>query len=493
MHTMVSFDALEAEHPMKDGLSLEAMTERKLLNEQVRQVWRALATEERMLLEQKYIYATNLQGDIVAILDSTGTALVTYTYDAWGNPLTTTGAMASSLGVVNPLRYRGYVYDGETGLYYLQSRYYNPEIGRWLNADGVVASVGSVHGNNAFAYCFNNPTNMYDPNGLWPKWVEGAWNFISGMAEAALGVSSGVTTGWTGVGAAEATTLSLDGTGRAAQGVGQIVNDIADQQILSEDNPVRSGTENIGRAIAGNTGAAVAGIVYDMAVLAASIYAGAKLNHPSACFIQGTEVLTLEGSKAIENIEAGDLVWACDPDTDTITVKPVVRTFINESTELIHIFVDCEEIVTTPEHPFYSPVKGWTDACKLRAGDILVTVNGEYVVVEQVQHEIRERPITVYNFEVEDYHTYYVSPSNVLVHNTCKQPPYFSDNQNALIELAKEYKRKGVTTEDANILVDWAEELGINSHRPMKHENQFGYWSTRIHIKIKNIHIPVIK
>ena len=78
-----------------------------------------------------------------------------------------------------------------------------------------------------------------------------------------------------------------------------------------------------------------------------------------------------------------------------------------------------EEILCTPGHPFYSPVKGWTEACRLRAGDILVLVNGEYVVVEQVQHELLEAPIQVYNFEVEDFHTYFVSEAAILVHNKC--------------------------------------------------------------------------
>ena len=77
-----------------------------------------------------YYYATNVQGDVTAILNTSGTAVVQYTYDAWGKILTTTGSMASTLGTHNPLRYRGYVYDTETTLYYLQSRYYNPELGR---------------------------------------------------------------------------------------------------------------------------------------------------------------------------------------------------------------------------------------------------------------------------------------------------------------------------------------------------------------------------
>lgn len=100
-------------------------------------------------------------------------------------------------------------------------------------------------------------------------------------------------------------------------------------------------------------------------------------------------------------------------------MKRVVQTFENESYELVHVFVNGEEIITTPSHPFYVPKLGWTSAIKLRAGDILVLSNGEYVVVEAVQHEILESPVKVYNFEVEDFHTYFVGESSVLVHNKC--------------------------------------------------------------------------
>ena len=72
-------------------------------------------------------------------------------------------------------------------------------------------------------------------------------------------------------------------------------------------------------------------------------------------------------------------------------------------------------------HPFYVPKKGWTSAVDLRAGDILVMLNGEYVVVEQVQHELLESPETTYNFEVECYHTYHVGSVRILVHNECPQ------------------------------------------------------------------------
>ena len=83
----------------------------------------------------EYFYVRNAQGDVTGLVSTSGTRVVTYTYDAWGNPLSTTGSLATTLGEQNPLRYRGYVYDTETGLYYLQSRYYNPGWGRFINVD----------------------------------------------------------------------------------------------------------------------------------------------------------------------------------------------------------------------------------------------------------------------------------------------------------------------------------------------------------------------
>ena len=138
------------------------------------------------------------------------------------------------------------------------------------------------------------------------------------------------------------------------------------------------------------------------------------------CFVEGTMVLTAAGLVAIESIAVGDMVIATDPETGETAEKQVKNTFVNETEELAHVFVDDEEIVCTPGHKFYAPEKGWTSAIKLRAGDHLQLVNGEYVTVEKVQHELLEEPVKVYNFEVEDFHTYYVGTDvQVLVHNMC--------------------------------------------------------------------------
>ena len=115
-----------------------------------------------------YYYLRNAQSDIVKLIDKTGATVVEYRYDSWGKLLSTSGSLASTLGKNNPFRYRGYVYDEETGFYYLQSRYYNPEVGRFISSDVLLSTGQGVLGHNAYAYCGNNPASRIDTEGdLW--------------------------------------------------------------------------------------------------------------------------------------------------------------------------------------------------------------------------------------------------------------------------------------------------------------------------------------
>ncbi len=135
-----------------------------------------------------YYYLRNAQGDIVGIVDTSGNTVVSYAYDAWGKLLSTTGTLASTLGVYNPLRYRGYFYDTETGLYYLMSRYYNPSWGRFINADTTAVLTASPDkanwDKNLFAYCDNNPVMRKDDGGQFWHIIAGA--LIGGIANAAM-------------------------------------------------------------------------------------------------------------------------------------------------------------------------------------------------------------------------------------------------------------------------------------------------------------------
>ena len=113
----------------------------------------------------KYGYLYNLQGDVIGLIDSANTEVVKYTYDAWGKPLSVTGSLANTIGYYNPFRYRGYVYDVETGLYYLRSRYYNPSWGRFVNADEITSEFITCRVDNCFAYCNDCPTMYVDKDG----------------------------------------------------------------------------------------------------------------------------------------------------------------------------------------------------------------------------------------------------------------------------------------------------------------------------------------
>ena len=139
----------------------------------------------------------------------------------------------------------------------------------------------------------------------------------------------------------------------------------------------------------------------------------------SACFVAGTQILTKDGHTSIENIQIGDLVWAENPETGEKGLKPVVRVFINETDTLVSIFTETGEIITTEEHPFWVLGKGWTRASELTSNDIFIMQNGLTIQARGISIKKVSNPIKVYNFEVKDWHTYYVSNSNILVHNSC--------------------------------------------------------------------------
>ena len=157
-----------------------------------------------------YYLGTTLAGDVCHIYDENGTVLATYIYDAWGNVTETVELVpgGTEIANLNPLRYRGYYFDTETGLYYVSSRYYDSEIGRWINADNQLSTGSDLTGMNLFAYCGNNPVNRIDPTG------EAWWHWALGAAVVAVAAVATVVT--CGGFAAAATAVSLVSSGVAA-------------------------------------------------------------------------------------------------------------------------------------------------------------------------------------------------------------------------------------------------------------------------------------
>ena len=137
------------------------------------------------------------------------------------------------------------------------------------------------------------------------------------------------------------------------------------------------------------------------------------------CFVAGTKVKTPDGDKNIEDIAIGDEVYAYDAETGETGIKHVLRTKVSDATELAHVTIDGETIDATPTHPFYVIGYGFKPARELLVGEKVLLLNGETKEVEDVTIEHLDGPVKVYNFEVEDWHTYYVTEQGVLVHNDC--------------------------------------------------------------------------
>ena len=136
-----------------------------------------------------------------------------------------------------------------------------------------------------------------------------------------------------------------------------------------------------------------------------------------SCFVAGTLVMAVAGMVAIEKIKSGDKVISTDPETMETSPKTVLETYIREVTTLVHLTVNGEEIVTTVDHPFYVKNQGFIKAGELIVGDELLDVNGNVLLVENFDVELTDEPVKVYNFKVEDFHTYFVGNCKIWVHN----------------------------------------------------------------------------
>ena len=139
--------------------------------------------------------------------------------------------------------------------------------------------------------------------------------------------------------------------------------------------------------------------------------------NPSFCFVAGTAVLTTLGSKAIETIQVGDTIPCVDHITGEQAVKRVVSTSVNKVDKLVELEIGGEVIRCTDTHPFQVKGKGWVSAEKLQPGDLIYDKDWNTTPVERIDIVLLPEPVEVFNFEVEDCHTYYVGNGCWLVHN----------------------------------------------------------------------------
>ena len=206
-----------------------------------------------------YFFEKNLQGDVVGIYNSNGVKICTYKYDAWGSCSVSMTSGISSLdryvaNIYNPFRYRGYYYDVQTGYYYLQSRYYNPNWGRFLNADSQINTNGLVS-YNMFAYCNNNPVMLVDPDGHLPFFVITA--AIGAVAGAIIGGCIAASRGenvWAGIG------IGAAAGGLVGLGAGAAAGALLAGSVTASTAAVATGAGTLATTVA--TGGVGAGAAY---------------------------------------------------------------------------------------------------------------------------------------------------------------------------------------------------------------------------------------
>jgi RHS repeat-associated protein len=190
----------------------------------------------------EYYYIRNAQGDIIGLFDKAGTQVVSYVYDSWGKLISNTGTLATTVGVKNPYRYRGYRYDTETGLYYLQSRYFNPDWGRFINVDGIAGQTGELLSHNMFAYCMNNPVNMQDKSGYMARPL----NDTIGAGGPIIDVSGGL------IAAIYLTAKMIGDTGTSAQRISKASSDEmprGEYTVYALSDPETGDVKYVGRTI----------------------------------------------------------------------------------------------------------------------------------------------------------------------------------------------------------------------------------------------------
>ena len=221
----------------------------------------------------EYYYIRNGQNDIIGLVNNAGTVVVNYTYSSWGEVLSTTGTLATTLGAANPYRYRGYRFDSETGYYYLQSRYYDPEMGRFINTDDQLKVGKDLTGMNLYAYSGNNPTTRIDQSGHCWIVVGALLGAITGAVAGAV-ISYAVTgkvNGWAVLGGAITGAAIGSGLGFLAEGalassaatagsVGATAS-ASDIAILNTAQQTETIVSNMSPNDIGKTGETMAGIV----------------------------------------------------------------------------------------------------------------------------------------------------------------------------------------------------------------------------------------
>lgn len=344
----------------------------------------------------EYFYDRTVTGEIRHIIDKNGHVYVSYEYDDWGMPTykSDNSAIGNELLELNPFMFKGYFYDKEIKMYYLKARYYDPDLGRFINADAEVGSVGETMGMNLFAYCKCNPICYSDENGNWFSWATKVCIGLAVIAACAIFAAVCIATG--GTAACVATTM-LGGAIKGAL-IGTVSGAITGAIMGAVTEGIKTGTWE--GAWKGAIQGAIEGAADDFMWGAIGEAISGGLNS-KFCFVAGTLVMTKQGLKAIEEIQIGDQVLSYNDNLEIFEYKDVVEVYRNETTELCHINTENEEITCTPSHSILTD-SGWKLASELTTNDKVKTSN-RFVQIKSIEIEQLNEKTEVYNLNVLGY------------------------------------------------------------------------------------------
>ena len=313
----------------------------------------------------------------------------------------------------------------------------SPSAGTFLTQDTYRGSLSRTSTLNYYAYCAGNPISYTDPSG------HAAW----AVAGAALGAYDGYK---------YAKNKNLKGWKKAAAIVGGAVigavNPFKVVKAVKTVSKVYKASKYTKAATSAKKTATAAkkvtakpkqtvvakkstqtAVKTSTAKKTAQTVKAEQKTAKAACFTAGTKIHTEKGFKNIEAIKAGDYVWSENPETKEKALKKVKKIFVREKDSIIRLAINGEVIETTDEHPVFVEGKGFTESKRLKAGDEVRLATGDTAEVETIEKIQLDKTVKVYNFEVEDFHTYYVSEQKVLVHNTCMRNTVHSSETTKVI------------------------------------------------------------
>ena len=300
---------------------------------------------------------------------------------------------------------------------------------RFISADSVIAGVSEdVNGYNLFEYSNNNPVNCQDESGNFPE-LSNTQKVAIGLGIITVLAVSAVVTGGASCVVMGALVGSCTGAVSGAASGAVISGGI--EYLKTRDMQATKQAAIDGAADGFMWGSVTGAVTGGMT----SPY----------CFVAGTLVCTVDGEVPIEEIEVGDYVLAENPETGEIDYKPVLETYEHDTYDVVYLTIDGEEFITTEGHPFYTLERGFVKAGELRYSDTLVDDDGNKLHLDKKNKEHLTKPVTVYNFAVEDYHTYFVGENEVLVHNNCE-----------LAKVGDDFGKMGKYVNNPGKKVDWS-------------------------------------